>query len=54
LLIATEGAGLARFDGEKVRFWDHNSGLGADTVRTVALASDGGIWVGTDGHGLFI
>jgi len=53
LLIATEGAGLARFDGEKVRFWDHNSGLGADTVRTVALASDGGIWVGTDGHGLF-
>jgi ligand-binding sensor domain-containing protein/class 3 adenylate cyclase len=53
LLIATEGAGLARFDGEKVRFWDHNSGLGADTVRTMALASDGGIWIGTDGHGLF-
>ncbi len=53
LLIATEGGGLARFDGNNVNFWDHESDLGADTVRTIALAKNGGVWIGTDGHGLF-
>lgn len=53
LLMATEGGGLARYDGNQIVHWDHTSELGADTIRCLAKSAQGGVWIGTDGHGLF-
>ncbi len=53
LLIATEGGGLARYNGEQLTHWDHTSVLGADTIRCLTRGAEGVTWIGTDGHGLF-
>jgi diguanylate cyclase (GGDEF)-like protein len=40
--------GLARFDGDFVEHWDRRRGLQCNGLRTVAIATTGHIWVGTD------
>lgn len=47
LLLATP-VGLARFDGSFTQSWNRQNGLRCNGLRSVATASDGAIWVGTD------
>ncbi|MEM8984649.1 MAG: two-component regulator propeller domain-containing protein, partial [Pseudomonadota bacterium] len=48
--------GLNRFDGYRFRVYTHDasdrSSLGADLIRSLAVAGDGTLWVGTDGGGV--
>lgn len=53
LLIGTEGGGFARYDGRRFTVWDHTNGLNADTVRCLHTTTDGTVWVGTGGAGLW-
>jgi signal transduction histidine kinase/ligand-binding sensor domain-containing protein/ActR/RegA family two-component response regulator len=52
LWIATEGGGVARFDGMDFEVFDVGSGLASNTVRCLALDSAGRIWMGTEGGGI--
>lgn len=54
IVIASEGAGLIRFDGKKFTSWDRRSGFGSDTVRCLLPLHQGGILAGTDGAGIWL
>jgi signal transduction histidine kinase/ligand-binding sensor domain-containing protein len=49
--VATEN-GLSRIQPALFRTYDRRQGLGADRVTGVCPATEGGLWVGTDGGGL--
>ena len=51
--IGTEGAGLARFDGQAWSVYStDNSGLPHNTIYAIAIDARGTAWVGTYGGGL--
>jgi len=64
LWVGTAGGGLNRYDRDKNRFvrYTHDPaiyytqsdqrGLSNNTIRCIAQAEDGGLWLGTDGSGL--
>jgi len=54
LWVATEGGGLASFDGHTFRTWGTAEGLASNMVRCVLPDSDGRIWAGTDGNGISV
>lgn len=53
LLIATEGGGLVRFDGESVEVWNRASHGVPDTLRCVSLPGDNRILLGSAQAGLW-
>ena len=53
LWIATDGNGLVRLIGDKVRrIYTRKDGLSRDSLRSLYLDGDGTVWIGTDGAGL--
>ena len=54
LWIATNGAGVARFDGEDFIYYNRQNGLAHNMVRAIDSDSDGNIWFATmDGVSVF-
>jgi ligand-binding sensor domain-containing protein/class 3 adenylate cyclase len=54
LWVATEGGGLASFDGHTFNTWGTAEGLASNMVRCVLPDAQGRIWAGTDGNGISI
>lgn len=52
--IATEGGGVAVFDGHEFRTYDVTDGLCSDIVRCIAKDRHGRLWFGTDDNGISI
>ncbi|HTA63424.1 MAG TPA: two-component regulator propeller domain-containing protein [Bacteroidia bacterium] len=50
--ICTNGAGIAKFDGKKLQFFNRANGFKADAVTTVCEDRSGNIWFGTNGEGI--
>lgn len=48
LLLGTWGAGLLVMQGKRVRRIDADSGLASDFVRSIHVANDSTIWIGTN------
>ncbi|GEM_PF-3626955 len=55
LWLATDGAGLCRFDPESETFdnFSRADGLSAERVLSIVGGPDGSIWLGTFGHGVY-
>lgn len=53
LWIATDGGGIANYDGHLFRHYDHRSGLSASTIRAILCDDDGDIWAASSQEGLF-
>ena len=53
LWFATDGAGVAMYDGKKFRRWDSSSGLTAKVVYSVSVDAQGNVWAGTPDQGVF-
>lgn len=47
LWIATQGGGIARFDGKDFESWDQLDGLSDDVIRCLHQDDQGHLWVGT-------
>lgn len=54
LRIATLGAGVLSWDGVKLRQLSVAQGLPSANVWSLALRESGGLWIGTEEHGLFL
>lgn len=52
LWVATEGGGVAVFDGNSFQIYNSTNGLPNNTVRVLAEDSKGNIWMGTNGSGV--
>lgn len=52
LWIATEGGGLAVFNGHEFQVYNSSNGLPNNTVRVLAKDAEGNIWMGTNGSGV--
>ena len=46
--MGTDGAGVARFDGQKFETFSKTDGLSDNVVRSLFEDSKGNIWIGTD------
>jgi ligand-binding sensor domain-containing protein/serine phosphatase RsbU (regulator of sigma subunit) len=46
--MGTDGAGVARFDGQKFETFNKSNGLSDNVVRSLFEDSKGNIWIGTD------
>jgi PAS domain S-box-containing protein len=52
LWLATQGAGLFRWEAGRVQRWSTAGGLPTDNLRTLHLDGEGTLWIGTVGGGL--
>jgi PAS domain S-box-containing protein len=50
--LATQGAGLFRWEAGRVQRWTTTEGLPTDNLRALHLDGDGTLWIGTVGGGL--
>ena len=48
LWIGTLGSGLWKFDGSKLRHYTSEDGLPSNSVRSIKMAKDGKLWIGTE------
>ena len=46
--MGTDGAGVARFDGQKFETFSKTNGLSDNLIRSLFEDSKGNIWIGTD------
>ncbi|MBL7718027.1 MAG: histidine kinase [Flavipsychrobacter sp.] len=53
LWLATDGGGVAMYDGRRFHRWDSTSGLTARVVYSIAVDSFGHAWAGTPDKGVF-
>ncbi len=51
--MATDGAGICRYDGARYRHWDSSSGFYSKVVYSITEDSAGHIWAATLGNGLY-
>jgi ligand-binding sensor domain-containing protein/serine phosphatase RsbU (regulator of sigma subunit) len=49
LWIGTDGGGLSRYDGYRVRNFGRNEGLKANVIRDITADSSGTLWLATNG-----
>lgn len=54
LRIATLGAGVLSWDGERIGQCGIDQGLPSSNVWSLATHQAGGLWIGTEEHGLFL
>lgn len=52
LWIATQGGGIARFDGKSFESWNRQDGLSDDVIRCLHQDERGQIWAGTSEGGI--
>ena len=53
LFLATDASGLARVSRRAFRLWNPEPGPAGEAINSVAPASAGGVWVATNGKGMF-